>query len=294
MRHTFRLPEVFRPSRLEQAEALDRVVAPGQQVARTLLPPGRVRNVLNGVWLGHALHPTLVQAPVGAWLSAAVLDAPAGSAGDPAAAEAQRRRLVAFGLAAAGAAALAGTADWSEQHEQQMRVGVVHAAANVAAAGLYAASLITRRPGASRALRLAGLAAVGAGGFLGGYISFRLSGGVNQSEPVPHLVEPGWHDLRPATGLADGEPVKAMLGDVPMVVIREGRAVHVLAGRCSHLSGPLWEGGLDAGCLTCPWHGSAFRIADGSVARGPATAPQPVLRTRVRDGMIQVCLPDAG
>jgi nitrite reductase/ring-hydroxylating ferredoxin subunit len=27
------------------------------------------------------------------------------------------------------------------------------------------------------------------------------------------------------------------------------------------------------GCLACPWHGSAFRIADGSVARGPATAP---------------------
>jgi nitrite reductase/ring-hydroxylating ferredoxin subunit len=288
-------------SQLEQAQALDRVVAPGQRIARWL-PPGPVRDALNGVWLGHPLHPVLAQAPIGAWLSAAVLDGWPGSGknrggrqrGRGSAGEAGQRRLVAFGLAAAGAAALAGAADWSEQHEQQMRVGVVHAAANLTAAGFYSASLLTRKPSASRALRLAGLAAVTAGSLLGGHISFRLSGGANQAEPVPHLVEPGWHDLMPAAGLADGEPVQAMLAEVPMVVIRDGRAVHVLAGRCSHLSGPLWEGDLDAGYLTCPWHGSAFRITDGAVARGPATAPQPVLRTRVHDGMIQVCLPGAG
>ncbi len=280
-------------SQLEQAAALDRVVAPAQRAARWLRP-GPVRDALHGVWLGHPLHPVLAQAPVGAWLSAGVLDAVGGPAGVSAAAEADRRRLVAFGLTAAAAAALAGAADWSEQHEQQMRVGVVHAAATITAAGLYGASLLTRRPVASRALRMAGLAAVAAGGLLGGHISFRLSGGANQAEPVPHLVEPGWHDLMPAAGLGDGEPVRAALGEMPVVVVRQGRAVHVLGGRCSHLSGPLFEGDLEGGCLTCPWHGSAFRITDGAVARGPATAPQPVFRTRIRDGVIQVCLPDAG
>jgi nitrite reductase/ring-hydroxylating ferredoxin subunit len=293
-------------SQLEQAEALDGVVTAGQRVARWLRP-GPVRDALNGVWLGHPLHPVLAQAPVGAWLSAAVLDGwPPGrknSAGKRSAGkhrsrdssgEAGQRRLVAFGLTAAAAAALAGAADWSEQHEQQMRVGVVHAAANVTAAGFYGASLLTRRPAASRALRLAGLAAVAAGSLLGGHISFRLSGGANQAEPVPHLVQPGWHDLMPAAGLADAQPVKAMLGEVPVVVIRDGGAVHVLAGRCSHLSGPLAEGDLDAGGLSCPWHGSVFRITDGAVVHGPACAPLPVFRTRVRAGVIQVCLPDAG
>jgi hypothetical protein len=33
---------------------------------------------------------------------------------------------------------------------------------------------------------------------------------------------------------------------------------------------------------------------DGSVARGPATAPQPALDTRVVDGAMQVRLPGAG
>jgi nitrite reductase/ring-hydroxylating ferredoxin subunit len=293
-------------SQLEQAEALDRVVIPGQRVVRWLRP-GPVRDALNGVWLGHPLHPVLAQAPVGAWLSAAVLDGwprswknSAGQHRDrDSEGEAGQRRLVAFGLAAAAAAALAGAADWSEQHEQQMRVGVVHAAANLTAAGLYGASLLTRGSSASRALRLAGLTAAAAGGLLGGHISFRLSGGANQAEPVPHLVQPGWHDLMPAAGLANAQPVKAMLGEVPVVVIRDGGAVHVLAGRCSHLSGPLFEGELgegelEAGGLTCPWHGSVFRITDGAVVHGPATAPLPVFRTRVRGGVIQVCLPDAG
>jgi nitrite reductase/ring-hydroxylating ferredoxin subunit len=271
---------------LERAEKLDRLVGLGQRVARSLRP-GRTRDALHGVWLGHPLHPVLAQAPMGLWLSATVLDAwPDG--------ERASRRLVALGLAAAAPAALAGTADWSEQHEQQMRVGVVHAMANAAAIGIFAASLVTRAGPRSRALRVAGLAAAGVAGLLGGHISFRLAGGVNQAEPVPHLIEPGWHDLMPAAGLVEAGPVRHLAGEVPVVVIRYGTQVHVLADRCSHLSGPLSEGKLKDGCLTCPWHGSSFRVSDGTVARGPATAPQPVFRTRVRSGIIQVCLPGAG
>lgn len=85
-----------------------------------------------------------------------------------------------------------------------------------------------------------------------------------------------------------------MIGDVPVVAIADGQQVHVLADRCSHLSGPLSDGEYRDSCLTCPWHGSTFRINDGSVARGPATAPQPAFQTRIRGGTIQVCLPGAG
>lgn len=271
---------------LEQAEKLDGLVGVGQRWARALRP-GRWRDALYGVWLGHPLHPMLVQAPIGLWLSATVLDAwPDG--------ERASRRLVAAGLVAAAPAVLSGAADWSEQHEQQMRVGTVHALANSAAAGMYAASLATRSRAASRALRLAGLATTMFSGLLGGHISYRLAGGANQAEPVPHLVEPGWHDLMPAAELTGDGPVKRMLGDVPVVVIRDGGQVHVLAERCSHLSGPLSEGTVADGCLTCPWHGSVFRLSDGAVVHGPTTAPQPVFSVRVTGGVIQICLPDAG
>ena len=278
-------------SRLEHESRLDGLVSAGQRVAR-LIPPGPVRDALHGVWLGHPLHPMLVQASIGAWLSASILDFTGGG-------EKGARHLVTAGLAAAVPAAAAGAADWSEQHEQQMRVGVVHAAGNLAALSLYGASLLSRRPPLSRALRLAGLAAVSGGGLLGGYISFRLAGGANHAEEVPHLVQPGWQHLMASADLPEGTPVRQMLGEVPVMAIRSGGVVYVLAGRCSHMSGPLSEGELSdgelaGGCLTCPWHGSVFRVADGSVARGPATAPQPAFETREVGGAIQVCLPGAG
>jgi nitrite reductase/ring-hydroxylating ferredoxin subunit/uncharacterized membrane protein len=273
-------------SRLEEDSRLDGAVSAGQRVAR-LIRPGKVRDALHGVWLGHPLHPMLIQASVGAWLSAGILDLTGGE-GKAA------RRLAAAGLIAAVPAAAAGAADWSEQHEQQMRVGVVHAVGNIVAASLYGASLIARGPRAGRLLRLAGLAAVSASGLLGGHLSFRLAGGVNHAEEVPHLVKPGWHHLMAAADLPEAEPVRQMLGEVPVVAIRINGAVRVLADRCSHMSGPLSDGDLADGCLTCPWHGSVFRVADGTVARGPATAPQPAFETREVGGAIQICLPGAG
>jgi nitrite reductase/ring-hydroxylating ferredoxin subunit len=273
-------------SRLEQDTRLDVLVSAGQRLARRLRP-GPVRDVLHGVWLGHPLHPVLVQGSAGAWLSASLLDV----FGDN---EKASRHLVAAGLAAAVPAALAGAADWSEQHEQQMRVGVVHAAGNLAAMSLYGASLIIRRRPASRLLRIAGLAVMSGSGLLGGHISFRLAGGANHAEEVPHLVQPGWQPLMPAADVPEGKPVHRLLGEVPVVAVRLDGMVYVLSDRCSHMSGPLSDGEIADGCLTCPWHGSAFRVADGSVARGPATAPQPAFSVRETDGIIEVCMPGAG
>jgi nitrite reductase/ring-hydroxylating ferredoxin subunit/uncharacterized membrane protein len=273
-------------SRLEQATSLDTLVSAGQRAAR-LIRPGKVRDGLHGVWLGHPLHPVLVQASAGAWLSASILDVFGGD-------EQASRHLVAAGLAASVPAAVAGAADWSEQHEQQMRVGVVHAAGNIAAMTLYGASLISRRPRRSRALRLAGLAVLSASGLLGGHISFRLAGGANHAEEVPHLVKPGWQHLMTASDLPEGKPVRQLLGEVPVVAVRTNGAVHVLSDRCSHMSGSLSDSELVDGCLTCPWHGSVFRVTDGSVARGPATSPQPAFQAREADGAIQVCLLGAG
>ena len=79
-----------------------------------------------------------------------------------------------------------------------------------------------------------------------------------------------------------------------MVAVRHRRR-GARAGRPvqSHVRS-LSDGELTDGCLTCPWHGSVFRVADGAVVRGPATAPQPAFEVCEADGMIQVCLPGAG
>ncbi len=283
-------------TRLESAVRLDGAVGAVESVVRAVLAPQAVRDALHGVWLGHPVHPTAVQMSLGAFLSASVLDAVPGN--DDAAGV-----LVAVGLASVAPSVATGWSDWAELHEEQKRVGLVHAAANVTGIALYAASLAGRlagRPSAGRALGWLGLGALGLGGFLGGHLSFRQASGANHAEQVPHLVRPGWHDLCDLDDLSDGTPERRVLGgdndDVPLLVLRRGAGVTVLSGRCSHLSGPLHEGGLsdDGTCVVCPWHGSEFRLDDGSVRHGPATAPVAAFEVQVSGGRVRVLLPGAG
>ena len=61
-------------SRLEQARSLDAVSDQLQKFVMDAVRPQGLRDLLHGTWLGHPLHPVLVQVPVGAFMSAAVLD----------------------------------------------------------------------------------------------------------------------------------------------------------------------------------------------------------------------------
>ncbi|MBL1089328.1 Rieske 2Fe-2S domain-containing protein [Streptomyces sp. NPDC001739] len=276
---------------LGRLEKLDPVIGPLQRAVRGL-PLGRWRDVLHGLPLGHPLHPALVQLPLGSWLSAAVLDLVPG-------ARRGARVLVGVGVVSAVPAALAGWVDWAEQHEDQMRTGLVHAASIATAIGLYANSWVQRgrgRTALGKALGLAGLCAAGTGGLLGGHLAYRQASGANKAQPVPHLVAAGWHTVGRVADFPVGEAVRRELGEVPLVVVRQpGGHIHVLADRCSHLAGPLSDGKVADGCVECPWHGSVFRLSDGANVRGPATAPQPAFQVSVEsDGTVRVRLPDAG
>jgi nitrite reductase/ring-hydroxylating ferredoxin subunit/uncharacterized membrane protein len=277
---------------LGEIKALDPVAGPVGRAVRGL-PLGPVRDVLRGRWLGHPLHPVLVQMPIGSWTSAAVLDAVPG-------AQRGANLLVAVGTVAAVPAVFAGWVDWADQYPHQQRTGLVHAVSNALAVGLYAGSWTARARGRQclgRALGFAGLTAASVGGLIGGHLAYRQSAGPNKAEPVPHLLKPGWYALGRPEEYPEGQGVREVLGDeVPVLVVREaGGEVRVLAERCSHLSGPLSQGEIAEGCVTCPWHGSVFRLSDGWNVRGPATAPQPSFETRLReDGVLEVRLPEAG
>jgi nitrite reductase/ring-hydroxylating ferredoxin subunit/uncharacterized membrane protein len=275
--------------RLEKSRAMDTPIRVLAKAVRDGIRPGRVRDLLHGVPTGKPLHPPLATVALGCWLSATVLDL----------AGADRRAvrvLIGAGVCGALPAAAAGLTDWSSLHREQQRVGFVHLLANVSALGLFSASLLARVNGhhrSGRTLSLLGLAAAGVGGYLGGHLSYRLAAGANHAPQVAHLVPLGWHDLCALKDLPEGRPVARRLGYIQLFVLRSGESVTVLADRCPHLAGPLHQGRLvvedGEACVVCPWHGSTFRLADGTVKHGPATAPAPTFETRIRrDGMIQV------
>ncbi len=61
-------------------------------------------------------------------------------------------------------------------------------------------------------------------------------------------------------------------GQEILVVNHNGKYL-CLDARCTHAGAPLAEGVLQGDVLTCPWHGSQFRILDGAVLHGPAEKP---------------------
>jgi nitrite reductase/ring-hydroxylating ferredoxin subunit len=271
---------------LEHDERLDGLIQTINGSLRRILRPGKLKDCLHGVPAGHPAHPPLTDLPFGCWLSVALLDLLPGTGR-------ASKVLVAAGLAGAMPTALTGLADWSTLHREQQRVGLVHAMSTVTASGLYAASLLARTRGralSGKALGYAGLTALLAGGYLGGHLAFRLAAGANHAESVTHLMPLGWHDLCSMGELPDGWPVHRQLGYISLFVLRTGDTIHVLADKCAHLGGPLHQGRVTTQdnelCVVCPWHNSTFRVADGTVVHGPATAPQPAFETQITDGGI--------
>jgi nitrite reductase/ring-hydroxylating ferredoxin subunit len=263
--------------RVADRATFDKAIGPAQRAVQAVLKPQALKDLLHGTWLGHPLHPVLVQVPVGSWTSAGLLDAipplrPAATV------------LIGTGVAAAVPAAMSGAADWSEQGIGVRRLGLLHAAGNTVALGLYVGSLVARargRGGLGRVLSYAGLGIASGSAAIGGHMSYAQSSGA----PLDDLPEG-----RPALRTGKGGSV-----DVPLAVVRRGTRVDAFVGACSHLSGPLYEGSVEqvrgTDCLVCPWHGSAFDLADGQPRRGPAANPQDKLEIRMQAGRVMARLP---
>ncbi len=276
---------------IEQIDRLDPVSDRLRKAVDTVLKPQGVRDFLHGVWLGHPLHPALMHAPIGAWISAAVLDLVPGQ-------EKAATTLVGAGTASAVPTALAGWNDWASLDTEQRRTGLVHALCNVTAMALYGGSLAARlkgRHGRGRILGFLGLGVMGAGAYLGGHLAYKQGAAVNQAVADLMRVPEEWQDLGPRSEYPDGTPVVRRIGDVPVLVYRRGDTITVMMERCGHQTGPLGAGEQvdhdgDA-CVVCPWHGSTFRLSDGGVVYGPAATNQPLLETRVVRDRLEVRKP---
>ncbi len=149
---------------------------------------------------------------------------------------------------------------------------------------MFAASLVSRRR--ARRLRLLGLATVCIGGYLGGHLSYAQGLGVDHQV---FLEKPeDWVDALDAATLEEGSPTAAT-GGARVMLYRQGSEIYAISDVCPHAGGPLHEGEVDDDlCVTCPWHGSRFRLSDGQVVHGPASAPATLYEARVREGRIEV------
>lgn len=275
---------------MENVEALD---APGKAIGkqvRAALEPGAVKDLLSGTWMGHALHPILTDVVIGSFTSATILDLVGGKESAPAA-----RKLVGIGLLSYGPTALTGVSDWADTEPASdgvRRVGLIHAASNAVAATLYTLSWKARgdgRRGRGVLYGLAGAGALTAGGFLGGHLTYAQGVGVNQT-----IFDEGPGEWTPAldgSQLAEGQARSAVVGDTPVVLVRQGGKVRALHDRCSHRGCSLADTGtVTDGVIECGCHGSRFSLDDGGLLRGPATTAQPAYEVREQGDRIEIKL----
>jgi DMSO/TMAO reductase YedYZ heme-binding membrane subunit/nitrite reductase/ring-hydroxylating ferredoxin subunit len=98
----------------------------------------------------------------------------------------------------------------------------------------------------------------------------------------------GWIRVGRLGDIADGRAhIVAPPQGEPIAVFRDGARIFAISNVCRHQGGPLGEGRIVEGCVTCPWHGFQYRPEDGR-APAPFTERVAVYRTRIETGIIYV------
>jgi nitrite reductase/ring-hydroxylating ferredoxin subunit/uncharacterized membrane protein len=264
--------------------AIHRIYRPGTGVSQW------AENFLNGVWLGHPLHPVLTDRPIGFWTTAVTLDVLDNNNGSTTRLGQCADTAMAIGSAAAVVTAAAGLTDWQHLRAEPRRVGMLHAIFNTITLGLFTASLAargSRNRRLGKRLSLLGALFMVFGAFYGGDLTYRLKVGVKHSENIKD--DAGFTPVMEEADLPESRMIRVLINEQPVMLVRRENRVYAISERCSHMGGPLSEGKLlSDNSVVCPWHGSRFDLEDGKVIDGPSAYSQAGYEARIFNRRIEV------
>ncbi|CAM3995316.1 Rieske domain-containing protein [Novosphingobium lubricantis] len=86
--------------------------------------------------------------------------------------------------------------------------------------------------------------------------------------------ETALHRVGSFAELKAGQSMRASVNGTRIAVFLNDGAPIATAARCPHAQGPLHEGEVEAGILTCPWHGWTFDLASGACDDDPSLVLQ--------------------
>ncbi|HZY91993.1 MAG TPA: non-heme iron oxygenase ferredoxin subunit [Thermoplasmata archaeon] len=114
-------------------------------------------------------------------------------------------------------------------------------------------------------------------------------GQVARAEPPPtKLIAPA-----PLAGIPvppAGGAVRVEVDGTPVAVFNIAGTIYAIGAVCPHEGGPLDEGEVEDGRVTCPWHGSVFDLNSGKVLTPPARTDVPSYEVRVSGNMLTLTL----
>jgi nitrite reductase/ring-hydroxylating ferredoxin subunit/DMSO/TMAO reductase YedYZ heme-binding membrane subunit len=105
---------------------------------------------------------------------------------------------------------------------------------------------------------------------------------------MKRLKAKGWIDVAAPGDIPD---LRAIIAPLPkgdrVAVFRYDNKISAVTNACRHQNGPLGEGRVIDGCITCPWHGWQYRPGDG-VSPPPFTEKIATYNVKIENGRVFV------
>jgi nitrite reductase/ring-hydroxylating ferredoxin subunit/DMSO/TMAO reductase YedYZ heme-binding membrane subunit len=132
------------------------------------------------------------------------------------------------------------------------------------------------------------IVAVSAAGLAALHLAAGLRARAGDARTLPAAVDAPWLVATSADAVPEGGAVVVHPPEgEPVAIFRHERRLSAVTNLCAHQNGPLGEGRVVDGCITCPWHGFQYRLADGCA---PAPFTEKLATYRLRLEGMQVLL----
>ena len=107
-------------------------------------------------------------------------------------------------------------------------------------------------------------------------------------EPELAPANRGWTEVALAADVPPGGSKLVIVEGEQIAVFNDNGMFSALSNRCSHARGPLVDGILKDGIVTCPWHGAQYDLRTGAALCAPARGSVPAYQVREHNGALLV------
>jgi len=115
--------------------------------------------------------------------------------------------------------------------------------------------------------------------------------GIKENRPAKKAnLKDGWVEACPVNELKDKHGHVIKLPDGKRIALfRDGDRIAAMSNVCAHQGGPIGEGAVLDGCVTCPWHGYQYKFEDAT-SPPPYTEKLPTYPTRIEQGIVWISI----
>jgi nitrite reductase/ring-hydroxylating ferredoxin subunit len=96
--------------------------------------------------------------------------------------------------------------------------------------------------------------------------------GLRKEAPKDVTPPDGYEVVLHKDALDDGQIIEVIIGGSAIAVAKVDGCHHALANTCAHAGGPLGDGKMKDGVVSCPYHGWKYNVKDGSCLTTPGVS----------------------